>query len=119
MNPGAPDNLPNPVGRIFNPSHAGRIENPPHDPIEEAAQGSRLYVFVCMVSATAIALVLIARNLGSAALLPAGVGLLLPLKRARSGAIILLVALLWVGLADWLGLGPFELGVFLLNVILS
>jgi hypothetical protein len=86
---------------------------------EQAARGVRLYVFVCMVSATVIALVLIARDLETAALLPAVVGFVMPLLRPRSGAIWLLLSLVWVGLADQVGLDPFGLGVRVLAAVLT
>jgi hypothetical protein len=90
---------------------------PPLD--DRDAQGVRLYVFLCTVSAAVMALVLVARNLGSGALLPAGVGVVMALVRLRSGALLLLLSLVWVGLADRLGHSPLELGVLVLTAALS
>ncbi len=71
--------------------------------------GVRTYLVVCEACAAATVLPLLMRGLGSAALWPALVGILLGLARWRTGPVMFLLSLAWLVVADSMGLGPFQL----------
>src|SRR3954452_11359881 len=87
--------------------------------VDALTPGARAYTFACMVAALAITVPLLVRGLGTGALLPAFVGLVLPLLRWRSGVTLMLLVLAWLVLADWLGLGPFQLLKRLIDALFS
>jgi hypothetical protein len=84
-----------------------------------ADNGVRLSTLVCMASAMAAALPLLARGMGSSALMLVIAGLVLPLTRVRVGHILYLLVFLWIMLADRLGVTPFQLFESIFSAILS
>lgn len=92
------------------------VEEPRTDAL---APGTRFYTIVCMVSALVLAVPLLARGVGTGALLPALAGVLLPLARWRAGPLLLIFSFLWLVQADRLGLGPMQFLGRLLRHLLS
>lgn len=83
------------------------------------APGTRFYTIVCMVSAFVLALPLMARGMGTDALLPVVIGVLLALTRWRAGGLLFLLSFLWLVQADRLGVSPLRLATGLLLTLIS
>jgi hypothetical protein len=83
------------------------------------APGIRLYTLVCVVSAIAVSIPLLARGMNSGALLPAFAGVALVLVRWRVGPLLFVVSLLWLTWADRVGLGPMQLAIRVLTIFVS
>jgi len=76
---------------------------------EEAPDGARFYAVLALLALLAAALPLLLRGLELWALFPSLLGALALAARWRSGPALYLLALLWVGVADRIGVSPWEM----------
>src|SRR5262245_59158707 len=76
---------------------------------EEAPDGARFYAVLALLALLAAALPLLVRGFELWALFPSLLGALALAARWRSGPALYLLALLWVGGADRIGVTPWEL----------
>src|SRR5215471_13124553 len=76
---------------------------------DEAPDGARFYAVLALLATMAAALPLLLRGFELWALFPSLLGALALAARWRSGPALYLLALLWVGVADRIGVTPWEM----------